>query len=96
MNEATGAVDKANAKILDIQNESAKIDEAIEKLQPKNSNQVNIQNHLRGQARERQRRADERSKVLANLKPEDLDPRAPIDRAFTRNRNRHSKRPSRV
>lgn len=67
----------------------------MKQMVPDTSNQESIKNFIRSQNEARAGRVARRQKVLQNIRPEELDSRAPIDAAMARKTKRGTKRPER-
>ena len=96
------AMDQCDVEIEDIKKHRRKLMEAVEVvakhlkiLNPNSSPTTAIRAYIESQNADRARRVGRRLEVMKHLDPKDIDPRAPIDRAFARKTQRGTDRPVR-
>lgn len=90
---ARNAANNAQKDLGDLNRISVQIDSLVFDKFPPMSNQEAIMQYLESQKEIRIRKAELRDEALRNLSLKDIDPRAPIDRAFQRKTQRGTKRP---
>lgn len=94
-NEAVNAVKKAQQMKADLDKAVMHIDARVAKTFPDMSDQEATMHYIKSQNQARAEAHERKKAILQGLSLADIDPRAPIDRAFARKNARGAARPSR-
>ena len=95
LQEAQESLKKKEEEVARLRREVKERQLEIKAQEPVVSEADEIQSFLASERKERQRLYDRRHRLLGDVTPAELDPRAPIDAAMARKRNRGAQRPQR-
>lgn len=95
LNQIARGIEEARALMVRLRGAVTFVSQRIQRVVPGATNQEAIGDFIRAQAEARAAKVARRNEILKGVKPDELDPRAPIDAAMARKTKRGTQRPVR-